>query len=192
VALLFSTRALLVASLVCLAGPAFPKPADASPKVSSGQPNKSAIHDFDFFVGHWTIQNRRLKTRLAGANDWESFPGTSVAQSLLGGRVSIDEIYVPHLKLHGLSLRLFDPEKGTWSDRFLTPEGGTLEDGVTGGFVNGVGTFYGDTSSNGKPVKVRALWKDIRPGSFTWEQAASLDGGKTWETNWIMKFTRAR
>jgi hypothetical protein len=28
------------------------------------------------------------------------------------------------------------------------------------------------------------------PDSCRWEQAYSADGGKTWETNWIMEFTR--
>jgi hypothetical protein len=27
-------------------------------------------------------------------------------------------------------------------------------------------------------------------GAGRWEQAFSADGGKTWETNWIMQFTR--
>jgi hypothetical protein len=27
--------------------------------------------------------------------------------------------------------------------------------------------------------------------SAQWEQAYSFDGGKTWDINWVMKFTRA-
>jgi hypothetical protein len=30
----------------------------------------------------------------------------------------------------------------------------------------------------------------ITPNSAQWEQAFSEDGGKTWETNWIMELER--
>jgi hypothetical protein len=153
---------------------------------------RSDIRNFDFFVGDWSVQNKRLKTRFAGARDWETFPASAKAQSLLGGRVSVDEINIPHLQVQGLSIRVFDPERKIWSDRWLTRDSGSIEEALTGGFQRGVGTFYGDTSFNGKPIKVRYLWKDIERRSFTWEQAASLDGGRTWETNWIMKFRRVR
>jgi hypothetical protein len=35
-----------------------------------------SVHDFDFLVGHWNVHNRRLTTRLRGANDWKEFPAT--------------------------------------------------------------------------------------------------------------------
>lgn len=42
----------------------------------------------------------------------------------------------------------------------------------------------------GKPVVVRFRWSVPAPDSPRWEQAFSPDGGETWETNWIMEFTR--
>ena len=30
------------------------------------------------------------------------------------------------------------------------------------------------------------------PDAPRWEQASSVDGGKTWETNWIVNFTRVK
>jgi hypothetical protein len=32
----------------------------------------------------------------------------------------------------------------------------------------------------------------LRANSCRWRQAFSADGGKTWETNWIMDFTRVQ
>jgi len=46
---------------------------------------RSAVQDFDFYMGSWRIHHRRLKERLAGKDEWEEFEGTSVAWPLLGG-----------------------------------------------------------------------------------------------------------
>jgi hypothetical protein len=35
------------------------------------------------------------------------------------------------------------------------------------------------------------MWSRITATSAHWEQALSSDGGKTWETNWIMEFQRS-
>jgi len=63
---------------------------------------------------------------------------------------------------------------------------------VFGNFQNGVGTFNGDDTFNGKPIKVRFIWSKITASSAQWEQAFSPDGGKSWETNWVMDFTRVQ
>ncbi|HJQ37589.1 MAG TPA: DUF1579 domain-containing protein, partial [Thermoanaerobaculia bacterium] len=52
---------------------------------------------------------------------------------------------------------------------------------------DGVGHFEGDDHHEGTPVRVRFTWTQ----EPRWEQAFSTDGGATWETNWIMRFTRA-
>jgi hypothetical protein len=62
---------------------------------------------------------------------------------------------------------------------------------VVGTFGDGRGDFYGDDTHDGKPIKARYIWSDITPASARWEQEFSADGGQTWESNWIMEFTRA-
>ena len=54
--------------------------------------------DFDFLMGCWNVQHRRLRERLKGSTSWEEFAGTSVARPLLGGLVLGDELpgEVPH------------------------------------------------------------------------------------------------
>jgi hypothetical protein len=59
-----------------------------------------------------------------------------------------------------------------------------------GNFQNGVGTFEGDDTFRGKPIKVRFTWSRITPNAAHWEQAFSPDDGKSWETNWEMDLTR--
>jgi hypothetical protein len=67
-------------------------------------------------------------------------------------------------------------------------------DAVSGrGIVrNGVGEFFGDDIDGGRPVRVRYLWSRITKDAARWEQAFSLDGGRTWETNWVMDLLRIR
>jgi hypothetical protein len=39
-------------------------------------------------------------------------------------------------------------------------------------------------------IFVRFVWSEITPNSAHFEQSFSVDGGKTWETNWITDQTR--
>ena len=41
-----------------------------------------------------------------------------------------------------------------------------------------------------KPIKAAGVWDRITPTSCRWRQSISHDGGKTWEGNWIMEWTR--
>jgi len=45
---------------------------------------------------------------------------------------------------------------------------------------------------DGQPLHVRFTWDEITVDTARWQQAFSFDGGKTWETNWVMEFTRQR
>lgn len=153
----------------------------------------SGERDFDFFIGRWRVAHRRLRERLADCKDWDEFGGISVAQKLLDGRGNVDDNFIdlPGGAYRAVTLRAYNPATRLWSiwwldgrhpDRVDTP--------MVGRFENGVGAFYADDRFEGKPIRVRFLW--TRPGYDTarWEQAFSTDAGKTWETNWIMDFTR--
>jgi hypothetical protein len=41
-----------------------------------------------------------------------------------------------------------------------------------------------------KPVRVRYTGKGTATPTPSWEQAWPVDEGKTWETNWVMEYTR--
>jgi hypothetical protein len=154
----------------------------------------AAPTDFDFFIGSWKVAHRRLRARLAGCTEWESFGGACVAQKTLGGFGNVDDnlIEIPSGAYRALSIRTFDPEAGTWSIWWLDGRRpGMLDVPVVGRFVNGVGTFFTDDTWEGKPVRVRFSWTRPGPESPHWEQAFSADAGATWETNWMMDFTRS-
>lgn len=62
---------------------------------------------------------------------------------------------------------------------------------VRGSFRDGVGIFQCEDQWNDTPVTVRFRWSKIEKNSAVWDQAFSTDGGQTWESNWVMDFTRA-
>ncbi|SCF14814.1 hypothetical protein GA0070607_6131 [Micromonospora coriariae] len=148
--------------------------------------------DFDFFVGTWNVVNRRLRKRLVGSDEWEEFPGMSVAHGFFGGGGHFDEIVFPTKGFAGATIRLFDPATEQWSIYWMNSGRGELEQPpMVGRFVDGVGRLYADDQHEGRPVRCRFIWSEITATSARWEQAFSVDGERTWETNWIMTFTKA-
>src|SRR5262245_47810724 len=151
------------------------------------------LHDFDLFFGSWQTQHRRLKERLANSNEWIEFDGTSRMEPLLGGYGNMDDnvFNMPGGTYRGVSMRAFDPKTRTWAIWWLDERfPHTIDVPVIGSFKDGIGTFYADETFKGKPIKVRFLWSGITRTARQWEQAFSPDGGATWETNWVTRFTR--
>ncbi|MFI9817088.1 hypothetical protein [Saccharothrix variisporea] len=148
------------------------------------------MNDFDFFIGSWNVVNRRLKTLFAGSDDWEEFPGSTTCASIFGGGGTTEEIVFPTLGSRGYTLRLFDVERREWSIYWANSRTGVLFPPVVGTFANGRGDFYGDDEHDGRPIKAHFIWSDITPTSARWEQEFSADGGVTWESNWVMEFSR--
>jgi hypothetical protein len=91
--------------------------------------------------------------------------------------------------IQGLSLRLYDPESRQWSIYWANRAKGKLDPPMTGSFREGRGEFYDPEEFEGRSIFVRFLWSSATD-ACRWEQAFSADGGRTWETNWIMDFTR--
>ena len=150
-------------------------------------------HDFDFLLGNWKVHNRKLQKRLAGSHDWIAFEAKD-AFRLLPGNLGTEENYsTDHWKhFFALGLHLYDPVKRQWTlywaDNRNAP--GTMQTLASGVLSNGVGTFYAPDTFNGKSITVRILWKRVDHNHLRWEQAFSTDRGRSWETNWIMDFTR--
>jgi hypothetical protein len=148
------------------------------------------MNDFDFYTGTWDVRNRRLTDYLDETSAWEEFPAVSRASRHFAGGANFDEIEFPTKGYAGLTLRLFDPETEEWSMYWVSKRDGRLTTPVVGRFRNGRGEFYGDDTWEGKDIRVRFLWSDVTATTARWEQAFSLDGEKTWLTNWIMESTR--
>lgn len=153
------------------------------------EPN--APTDFDFVLGKWQVRHRRLKERLNQCDEWDEFIGYSSTQKVLGGFGNIEDnqLFFPEQTFRAIAVRSYDASTGNWSIWWLDGRfPGVIDVPVNGQFKDGVGTFYADDTFAGKPIKVRFLWSQPSPNRPRWEQAFSVDGGKTWETNWTMDF----
>lgn len=167
----------------------------ASTTTTTIDPNTS-VHAFDFLVGDtWTVHHRKLNRRMAepACGEWWDFDGTCSFWTILGGFGNVDDNVIDHPDgtYHGAAVRLFDTATGQWSIWWMNDGVAVIEPPVVGGFADGVGTFEGDDTIDGRPIRVRFTWSDMSVTSATWQQAFSTDDGATWEVNWIMRFERA-
>ena len=171
--------------------------AAAAPGTQSAEQARTQDHarDFDFLIGKkWKIHNKRLKDRLKGSNEWIEFEATSPrSRQILNGMGNEDEYHTDFWpNFVGMSFRFYSPSTQTWSIYWADSRRGLniLEPPVLGRFDGSRGVFEGNDVFEGKPIIVRYIWSRADTPSPRWEQAFSEDGGKTWETNWVMDFTR--
>jgi hypothetical protein len=148
---------------------------------------------FDFLIGSWRVRNRRLAERLKGCADWEEFESSCHVRTILGGLGNMDEFTMERVsgRVLAVTLRLFNPITGEWSIYWAASTGnGRLDVPMVGRFEGTRGEFFSQEVFEGRHIFNRFIWTVETPDSCRWEQAYSADGGKTWETNWIMEFTR--
>lgn len=150
--------------------------------------------DFDFNFGTWKTHVSRLLHPLTGSTAWSEYEGISVVRKVWNGRANLLELEAdgPAGHIEGLGLRLFNPQSRQWSLNWASSNDGTMNQPMIGEFKNGRGEFFDQEPFNGRAIFVRNSFSDTTLDSFRFEQAFSDDGGKTWETNWIMTFTRVK
>jgi hypothetical protein len=150
--------------------------------------------DFDFVIGDWQVRHRRLRERLAGCEEWIEFDGAMSTRKILGGFGNLEDniLEFPEGASRAVALRSYDPATKNWSIWWLDgrfPD--RLDVPVVGTFSDGVGTFFANDTHASIPITVRFVWRQIDADTLRWEQAFSTDHGQTWETNWVMHFSRS-
>ncbi len=168
-----------------------PPPAMTAQAQSSSA--RDGAHDFDFQFGTWKSHIRRRLRPLSGSNSWAEYDGTTVVTKIWNGKANLQELIAdgPAGHLENLSLRLYNPATHQWSLNYASSRTGVINTPPTvGEFKNGRGEFYDREQLNGKNIVVRNVWDDITPHSARFEQAFSVDEGKSWEVNWIASDTR--
>jgi hypothetical protein len=148
--------------------------------------------DFDFELGTWRTHYRLLKHRLSGDHEWEDCYGTSVIRSFWAGSANLEDgdLKCPRRYIGGMTLRLYDARTHQWSLWWGTRALGVSPPQQVGHFdASGVGRFYAYDIWQGKPIICRFQWTKV-DGNPHFEQAFSVDHGKTWETNWTTDYVR--
>ena len=151
-------------------------------------------HDFDFDIGNWHTHSSRLLHPLTGSTSWVELDGVTIVKPVWGGRANLAEFKATGSTgpIELLSLRWYNPASRQWNLDFATPNVGVLGIPGVGEFKNGRGDFYDQEVIDGKTILIRfSIW-GITADTAQSEQAFSADGGKTWETNWVNRYTRQR
>jgi hypothetical protein len=77
----------------------------------------SSANDFDFLAGKWTMDNKRLKTRLNNCTEWVEYKSDDENYGpVLNGIANIDIYRTSYNQVNdkpyeGLTLRLFNPQR---------------------------------------------------------------------------------
>ncbi len=148
-------------------------------------------HQFDFLVGEWEIRNEIR----APDGGWVTTRATLEGHKHLNGCAIIDfwdGIARDGEPLMGITIRGFDTVSGKWSIVWLDDRNPPDFKPLVGEFEDGVGQFFQENEVRGEWVKVRFTWDEITEDSARWTQSFWRDGGVTWETDWIMYFTRQK
>lgn len=151
----------------------------------------TGANDFDFLHRDWKVRHRKLTTRLAGADDWIEFDGTSTTRPILGGSGNVEDNFLdePGGAYRAAALRSFEAGTGLWRIWWLDLRSpAEIGNPVVGRFEGNRGEFICDDQWNGRPIKVRFVWLKSDGKGPRWEQAFSPDGGASWELNWSMQF----
>jgi hypothetical protein len=181
-------RAPVVAALVLGATLAMSTPPVSAAATPGAFPTDA--EGFAFLQGRWVVHHRQLRDATAAKEDWVDYDGQARFVTLLDGLVSVEELRDAKGKPFGSAMRTFDREKRTWSDAWVSAYYGVLQLPQHGRFVDGVGTFESPDELDGKPMLSRGVWRRVSADVVTWEQAYSLDAGKTWKLTWFMRFER--
>ncbi|MEP7322207.1 MAG: nuclear transport factor 2 family protein [Saprospiraceae bacterium] len=152
----------------------------------------SSSDDFDFLIGPWDIQNKKLRSRLDQCTDWIEFEARADMKKNLNGLGNTDRFLTSfnQVDFEGMSLRLFNSKTKLWNIYWADSNLGVLDPPVVGSFDGNIGTFYGKDKLLDKPVVVMFQWDKTIPEKPIWSQAFSPDQGLTWEWNWYMYHQR--
>jgi hypothetical protein len=189
-----SIRAAASLPLLALATSALMWPVHSRALAAVSEGAQSQQRAFDFLMGTWEVKNIFLAKRLQHSHQWLHFTAIDIERPLATGTGDIEIYKTGHWPQYvGMNVRLYNPATKQWTlywtdNRFSR---GIMQPPVVGSFHGSYGVFEGNDHLNGVPIIVRFTWRSIDHDHARWTQAFSSDQGKTWEVNWIMKFTRS-
>lgn len=163
-------------------------------EVTAAPASDAQAHAFDFAWGTWRSEISFLPDPFAGASHWVQIRGQVHVRKLWGGRANLEEIEATSTRgpFEGLTLRLYDPKAQRWNLYWANSNDSVLDEPMVGGFKDGRGVFYSQDTYAGRTAFVRNVYFDVKIDSYRFQQALSIDGGKTWRTNFIAHVIREK
>jgi hypothetical protein len=132
---------------------------------------------FDFWLGEWDL----------AWGDGEH--GTNSIYLDFDDRVIVESFDGrPSIELQGMSVSTYDEQSGCWRQTWVDSNGTYLA--FRGEYRNGCMDMRARREVEGRPALMRMLWSDIRHDSLTWQWQRSFDRGGSWETLWLIAYTR--
>ncbi len=144
---------------------------------------------FDFWIGEWDVN---LRVQQPDTTWKDEHQAVARIYSLLEGKAILELWSEGKDGINGYSLRYFNHDKGAW-DLWLNWAGRNRSgtNGLQGGFRHGRGEFFSEQKTQEGATRIsRYTFSDITPNSLRWDDGVSMDGGRTWASNWIMEFSR--
>lgn len=139
---------------------------------------------FDFWLGKWDVSWENADGSLGS--------GTNHIFNRLDGKIIEENFSITEGKQKGflgMSISVFDPVKEEWHQAWADNQGGYFD-------------FIGDIDGDKKIFKTnplvqkdnviiqRMVFYNIKNDSFTWDWESTKDGGRTWQLNWRIEYTR--
>lgn len=136
---------------------------------------------FDFWLGTWDISWVDAKgNQLRGVNTiTKTFNGCVIEENFNGRGTPA---YL------GRSHSMFDRVSRKWKQTWVDNAGAYLD--LTGEFADGKMILTREFLLNGKKIMQRMTFLNIEKSGFDWLWERSDDEGKTWKTNWKLRYSR--
>ena len=144
--------------------------------------NSPEYGEMDFWIGEWEAsysQNgapAKSRNRITKVLD-----GCAILEEFTGA---------PGIPLDGRSYSVYDRTSRQWKQTWVDNSGGYLD--FVGSVVDGNRVFAREFQRQGKTIKQRMVFRDVKPETFKWLWQRSDDGGTTWTTGWEIDYRRVK
>ncbi|CAN5253068.1 hypothetical protein BH11PSE2_BH11PSE2_04380 [soil metagenome] len=172
---------LLIACLVLVPALAASQTPSASPPPPPAGCTSAESHQFDFWVGRWTV---------SPTNAPERHVADSLIEKLYGG-CAIRENWMPLGASGGGSLSSYVPRDKTWRQTWVDSSGSTVD--FKGGWTGKAMVLTGVWAVPGHDKRMTEMtYAKAADGSVRQSGRTSDDGGKTWQPSFDLTYRPAK
>ena len=132
---------------------------------------------FDFWLGDWDVtwgEGERARNRVEAILD-----GCVVQENFDGA---------PSSPLQGMSLSVYSASQRQWHQTWVDNSRNYWS--FSGGWQGDRMVLGTEVERDGRPVRLRMVWFNIRRDTLDWNWERSDDGGLTWSVQWHLRYTR--